>query len=241
MKLLEFNYKIEYKKGKESIAADALSRREPVCQALSSVTPSWINEIEQSYMGDKTYQQLLEKLTINATSVPDYTIHSGILRYKGRIGIGNSTNLRTTLLQSLHASAVGGHSGIQATYQRVKRIFYWPQLKRDVEQFITECAVCQRAKGETCHYPGLLQQLPIPDMAWSYISMDFVEGLLKSNGKDVILVVVDRLTKYAHFLSLSHPYSASSVATLFLDNIFKLHGLPTTIVTDRDRIFTSDL
>ena len=123
----------------------------------------------------------------------------------------------------------------------MKRIFYWPQLKRDVEQFITECAVCQRAKGETCHYPGLLQQLPIPDMAWSYISMDFVEGLLKSNGKDVILVVVDRLTKYAHFLSLSHPYSASSVATLFLDNIFKLHGLPTTIVTDRDRIFTSDL
>jgi ribosomal protein L21E len=78
-------------------------------------------------------------------------------------------------------------------------------------------------------------------MAWTHISMDFIEGLPKSQGKEVILVVVDRLTKYAHFISLSHPYTASDIAQLFLDNIFKLHGLPKVILTDRDPIFTSTM
>jgi transposase InsO family protein len=76
-------------------------------------------------------------------------------------------------------------------------------------------------------------------MAWTFISLDFVEGLLKSGNKDVILVVVDRLTKYAHFIALSHPYTAHMVAQLFIDNILKLHGPPVAIVSDRDRIFTS--
>jgi len=240
LKLLEFDYKIEYKKGKENLAADALSRRDSACAAVTMVTPSWITDLELSYVADPHCHQLIEKLAINSSSASDYTLNTGVLRYKGRICMGISTTLRRNILLSLHASAVGGHSGIRATYQRVKRIFYWPNLKKDVETFVSECAVCQRAKGETCHYPGKLQPLPIPDMAWSYISMDFVEGLPKSNGKDVILVVVDRLTIHAHFLPLSHPYTASSVASLFLDNIFKLHGLPTAIVTDWDRIFTRD-
>ncbi|KAL0398581.1 UNVERIFIED_CONTAM: Transposon Ty3-G Gag-Pol polyprotein [Sesamum radiatum] len=86
---------------------------------------------------------------------------------------------------------------------------------------------------------GLLQPLPIPDQAWSCISMDFIEGLPNSEGKDSILVVVDRLTKYSHFLALKHPYTAASVAKIFFDNIYKLHGLPVSIVTDRDKLFTS--
>jgi len=122
-----------------------------------------------------------------------------------------------------------------ATYQRIKKIFYWPRLKKETQQFISECAVCQSAKSEHCPYPGLLEPLDTPDMAWQHITMDFIEGLPKSNGKEVILVVV------AHFIPLSHPYTAHSVATAFLDNIFKLHGPPISIVTDRDRIFTSTL
>lgn len=153
--------------------------------------------------------------------------------------MGDSNSIRTILLQDYHSSAFGGHSRIRATYQRIKRLFYWPGLKKKVENYIRECLVCQVTKSENIHIPGLLNPLEIPDMAWTHISMDFIEGLPKSHGKDVILVVVDRLTKYAHFVAMSHPYSVEQVVEVFMNNIHKLHGMPMAIVTDRDRIFTS--
>jgi transposase InsO family protein len=180
-------------------------------------------------------------MSIDSQAVPNMTFSNGILRYKGKIYIGNTGDLKHQLLHSFHNSALGGHSGERATYQRIKLNFYWPHLKQHVTDFVKQCPVCQRNKSEHIPYPGLLQPLPLPDMAWTHISMDFIEGLPKSQGKEVILVVVDRLTKYAHFISLSHPYTASDIAQLFLDNIFKLHGLPKVILTDRDPIFTSTM
>jgi hypothetical protein len=118
---------------------------------------------------------------------------------------------------------MGGHSGIKATYQRIKKIFYWPKLKAAVEAFVIECLVCQRAKAEDCQYPSLLAPLPIPNTAWTHISMDFVEGLPKSGKFSVILVVVDRLTKYSHLILLAHPFTAQFVAQVLLDNVCKLH------------------
>ncbi|KAK4384513.1 Transposon Ty3-G Gag-Pol polyprotein [Sesamum angolense] len=93
-------------------------------------------------------------------------------------------------------------------------------------------------EAEHLPYPGLLQPLAIPTQAWSSILMDFIEGLPKSEGKDCILVVVDRLTKYAHFIALTHPFSTESVARTFIDSVYKLHGLPVNIISDRDEVFT---
>jgi transposase InsO family protein len=95
------------------------------------------------------------------------------------------------------------------------------------------------AKPDRARYPSLLQPIPHPDNAWHTISMDFVEGLPLSGRADSILVVVDKFTKVAHFLPLKHPYTAESVAKLFLDSVYKLHGMPHAIISDRDRIFTS--
>lgn len=114
-------------------------------------------------------------------------------------------------------------------------------MRQVVKKIVQQCPVCQLNKAHHLRYPGLLHRLPVPDFSWTHISMDFVEGLPMSDNKDLILVVVNRFTKYAHFVALKHLITVQSVAQAFTGNVFKLHGLPTVIVTDRDRIFTSHL
>eukprot|EP00253_Pinus_taeda_P036585 PITA_36585 len=113
-------------------------------------------------------------------------------------------------------------------------------MKKDILTFVAECDVCQRHKGETVKAPGTLQPLPISTSIWTEVSMDFITGLPKSGNKSVIMVVVDRLLKYAHFYALPHPFTPTLVVQSFMDQIFKLHGMPTSIVSDRDPIFTSN-
>lgn len=121
---------------------------------------------------------------------------------------------------------------MQATYQRAKTYFFWPKMKQEVMEFVKICDTCQRHKTEHNYPAGLLQPLPVPHQAWTHISMDFIEGLPTSMGKQVILVVVDCFSKYSHFLALKHPYTASSVTNLFLDQVYKLHSLRVSIVSD---------
>jgi hypothetical protein len=124
LKLLEFNYTIEYKKGQDNKVAAALSRKDIAVLATTSATPSWVSDIQASYTNDSHYTSILEQLAVNDQALPHYSLHVGIIRYKGRICIGNNNELKSKILSSLHSSAIGGHSGITATYHRVKRIFY---------------------------------------------------------------------------------------------------------------------
>lgn len=112
-------------------------------------------------------------------------------------------------------------------------------MKRDIKKYCEECLICQKNKTLALTPAGLLSPLEIPNEVWSDISMDFIEGLPKSAGKEVIFVVVDRLSKYAHFIAIKHPFTASSVAAEFVKEIVGLHGYPQTIVSDRDKIFVS--
>jgi hypothetical protein len=110
-------------------------------------------------------------------------------------------------------------------------------MKQDIRNFVVECDLCLRNKGETIKSPSTLQPLSIPPAIWRDISMDFITGLPKSGNKSVIMVVVDRLSKYAHFYALQHPFTTSTVAQLFMDQVFKLHGMSHSIVSDRDATF----
>lgn len=139
----------------------------------------------------------------------------------------------------MHDIAIGGHSGVSVTLFRISQVYYWKKLKKDVYSYVKQCEICQKCKGECVNHPGLLQPLPIPEKVWQGISLDFIEGLPKAHNKSVILVVVDRLSKYAHFICLGHPYTAATVAQVFLDNVYNLHGLTHTIVSDRDVVFLS--
>lgn len=125
---------------------------------------------------------------------------------------------------ALHASALGGHSGFPVTYARIKQLFYWPHMKQIIKDYVAACTVCHQAKPDRTRYPGLLQPLPVPTQAWQAISMDFVEGLPSSGQYNTILVVVDRLTKYGHFVPLRHPFTALTVAQAFMSNVYRLHG-----------------
>jgi hypothetical protein len=139
LKLLEFDFNIEYKKGKENRVADALSQKFCKIFAISVVTPTWIQDITASYVSDSHVRPLLEQFLISPPAADSpYSITAGVLRYKGQIIVGADTNLRQQLIQALQSSAVGGHSGMRATYQRVKKLFFWPGMKKDIEVAVTQ-------------------------------------------------------------------------------------------------------
>jgi hypothetical protein len=138
----------------------------------------------------------------------------------------------------LHTSPVGGHLGFLKTYHKVKKDFFGDGLKTDVQRFLVECLVCQQNKVETIKISSILQPLAILSQLWEEVSMDFITGLPKSKGNIVIMVIVDRLTKYTHFCALSHPFKAITVATTFMETIQKMRGSPKIIVSGRDPIFS---
>ncbi|GJW26685.1 retrotransposon-related protein, partial [Tanacetum coccineum] len=215
-KLLGFDYEISYNKGTKNIVVDILSRLNSGSKlnamVLSAITSDLLQNIKSSYGQD--------------------------IFLKGKLVVGSDEQLKATIVQYYHADAVGGHSGINVTDHKVRSLFYWKGLHKTVKKCVMECDVCQRNKADLAGYPGLLQPLPIPERIWSDISMDFIVGLPKSQGKTIIFMVVDRLSKYAHFVAPSHPYTAS-VAQAFLDSVYKLHGLPDSIISDRDSVFMS--
>jgi len=243
-KLLGYDFLVEYKKGADNRVADALSQREDwveeiTLSLLSIPTPSWTTDLKQQYAEDEDLQQLWNKWNNNELDTWKYSVRDDLLLYKNKIIIGHSPLLKTQVLTFVHSDPTAGHSGYEKTLHRAKRDFFWKGMRRDIKNFIQECEVCLRCKYENTSPAGLLQPLPIPTKVWTDISMDFVEGLPSSREHSVILVVVDRLSKYGHFISLSHPYTAAMVAQLFIFHVFKLHGMPQSIISDRDPTFTS--
>lgn len=117
-----------------------------------------------------------------------------------------NAQLNEQILQWLHGSSTGGHLGRDVTLQRIRSIFYWKGMSTNIQAFIRSCPVCPQCKYDTLASPGLIQLLPIPSNVWLDISMDFIDGLPISFGKSVILVVLDRLSKAAHFVALEHRY-----------------------------------
>ena len=256
-KLLGYSFIVEYKKGKENKAADALSRKEegsklqPVDAFVRSSKdvgslflisfpyPTWLTILKDSYHEDVEYWLLLTSLSSSPSNSSNFSLQNGLILYKYKVFLSSSSPLKSLVLQHMHNSPVGGHSGYLKTLYRVKQDFFRKGMKSDVKKHVKHCEVCQRIKVETTKPGGLLQPLPIPSKPWTDISLDFVESLPKSHGFEVIMVVVDRLAKYVHFMPLSHPYIAVKVAAVLMKEIFRLHGMPQSIVNDRDVVFTS--
>ena len=241
-KLMQYDYEIRYKQGKENVAADALSRIQPAELFVLSTTilnTQLYDLIKESWGADPELQKIIKAKEADPSAYPKYSWRGEELRRKGKLVVGVNEQLRREILNSFHDSPTGGHSGVYVTTKRISAVVYWKGLRKFVQEYVRNCSVCQRFKPENKPYSGLLQPLPVPEGVFTDITMDFIEGLPKSNGKTAIFVVVDRLTKYGHFMLLPHPYTAKMVAQVFLDSVYKLHGLPHSITCDRDPIFTS--
>ncbi|GJY39911.1 retrotransposon-related protein [Tanacetum coccineum] len=209
-KLMGFDYEIVYKKGVENVVADALSRVQQDATMFQIQVTTLFSELYARIQLEWEKDEELHKQNKELEANPSCAKHY-----------------------------FGGHLGIQVTTKKMCAMVYWKKMRKQIKQFIRDCDVCQRNKPELVPYPGLLQPLPIPQGVWTEISMDFIDGLPMSKGRIVILVIVDRLSKYSYFIPLTHPYTAIQVAQAFLENIYKLHGLPRIIVSDRDVVFMS--
>lgn len=240
-KILGFGFKIQYKPGLENKAADALSRKGTVSELLALSVPAalQLEEICGAVDKDPELSKLRDDVLSDPTSHPDYSVVQGCLLRSRKLVIPNGSPLVLTILTEFHDSKLGGHGGILKTQKKISELFYWKGMMSDIRQYVAACLVCQRHKYSTLAPGGLLQPLPVPSSIWEDISMDFVEGLPRSEGYNAVLVVVHRLSKYAHFIGLKHPFTATEVALIFVKEVVKLHGFPRTIISDRDKVFTS--
>ena len=149
--------------------------------------------------------------------------------------------LRLEILTKYHEKPAAGHLGIRRTLELITRNFWWPKIKEDVTKYVNSCQSCARNKINRHRKYGLLQPLDTPERPWKSIEIDFLCGLPDSKGYTVIMVVVDRFSKMIHLIPFKQIPDAKQTAKAFMNNIFKLHGLPQDIYTDRGLQFTSAL
>ncbi|CAI7770301.1 unnamed protein product [Closterium sp. NIES-53] len=156
------------------------------------------------------------------------------------IAVPQVGNLRNDILEEVHATKYGGHLGMNKTRWALRDVYWWPGVGSDVQQFVARCDTCARNKPDTQKPGGLLQPLEIPSEPWESVSLDFIADLRRTrDGYTAILVFVDRLTKMVHFVPTTTDVSAEDTARLFVTHVFRLHGLPRVLVSDRDPRFTS--
>ncbi|KAK1681416.1 hypothetical protein QYE76_042264 [Lolium multiflorum] len=234
-----FPYVIKYKKGKDNVVADALSRKLTLLLTRLDFHVLGLDEIKEQYASDTFFGPIFAKCSIEK-GIDDFYLHQGFL-FKGNKLCVPMSSLRLLLLQESHGGGLMGHFGRDKTLSMLSTHYYWPRMKRDVERLCNRCTTCLQAKSTSNSY-GLYTPLPIPYAPWSDISMDFVLGLPRTKyGHDSIFVVVDRFSKMAHFIPCSRTDDASHIASLFFREIVRLHGVPRSIVSDRDVKFMSYL
>jgi len=203
--------------------------------AISAPRFDYIERLRQAQVQDPALVAIRDELSASTRSAP-WSIVDGLVTYDSRLYVPSASALLPEIVAAVHDD---GHVGVQRTLHRLRRDFHFPDMGRVVQDFVRACPTCQRFKTEHLHPAGLLLPLPVPTGVWTDIGLDFIETLPRVKGKSVILTAVDRFSKYCHFIPLAHPYFAESVAQAFYSGIVRLHGLPQSMVSDRDPVFTS--
>jgi hypothetical protein len=263
MYLADFDYEITYIRGEENTAADALSRmpdatpnpmlaacalaytRSPPSESLVAVATldisadeSLLRDIISGYQNDDFAKQL--KKDIEAGSIEGAREENNLLYVGRRLLIPNIPGVRELFYNLAHDTL--GHFGFDKSYEALRDSYYWPNMRRDLEQaYIPSCSPCQRNKSRTTKPTGPLHPLPVPDARFEAVALDFVGPLPEEGGKDTILTMTDLLGAEIRLAPLHSTATAAEVAVILFDEWYCENGLMRQIVTDRDPLFTSEL
>jgi hypothetical protein len=257
MSLSRFDFVITYRPGKQQGLSDALSRRSylapkageaafdqqcttllkpehfRICAIVGPIDTDFLDQVRTATIGDFVALEIKKRANNDK-----FKVEGDLLYFEERLYIPKGPT-RLRVLQSRHDFPAAGHFGYNKTLELISRDFWWPQMWKDVKEFVLSCDICSRSKNPRHRPYGLLQPLPVPRRPWSSVSMDFITDLPPSNSFDSIFVLVDRLTKMAHFVPCKKTSSSEDTARLFLDNVYRYHGLPDDIVSDRGTQFVS--
>jgi len=203
-----------------------------------------LEEVRKSKVKDNEVVKAVEEMKragVKMLRDEEWREANGIIYKERKVYVPNNDKLRIEIIRLYHNTPVGGHGGQWKTVELVTQSFWWPGITKEVKQYIEGCDAYQHNKNHTEQPAGKLMPNSILEKPWMHISADFITKLPLAQGYNSILVVVDWLTKMVHFIPITEKTLAEGLARLFRDNVWKLHGLPESIISDRGPQFAAGL